>query len=324
METDVNARLQPGTTEYDEHARAEMEHYTRIFNASNPDGSSSAETLTQWVPSAWATIEARASQRVRQRSGNDQIGHVVARLRSKKGSRMLSLGSGPGGIELDIARQVPDATIVCADLNEDLLNMGRERALKEGLQVEFQQMDLNTAQLEPNAFDVIFCHASLHHVIALEKLAGQMRQSLKPEGVLITIDVVSRNGYLMWPETRQIVRAIWKSLPERYRINHTAYGELRTDQEIWELNTAESGMECIRSEDILPVLDEAFTTEVFVPYFGICRRFFDTMYGPNFDLRIPMDAAFLNWIWELDVHNLDAGKLRPETFFGIYKPRKID
>jgi len=45
------------------------------------------------------------------------------------------------------------------------------------------------------------------------------------------------------------------------------------------------------------------------------------MYGPNYDLSIPLDLAVFNWIWELDSHYLSNSTLKPETFFGIYAKR---
>jgi hypothetical protein len=44
------------------------------------------------------------------------------------------------------------------------------------------------------------------------------------------------------------------------------------------------------------------------------------MYGPSYDLTAPLDKAVFDWIWEMDVHHLAAGKLQPETFFGMYRP----
>ena len=67
------------------------------------------------------------------------------------------------------------------------------------------------------------------------------------------------------------------------------------------------------------MLERTFTTECYVPYFSISRRFLDTMYGPNYDLTAALDMAALNWIWELDTYFLSSGRLRPETFFGIYR-----
>ena len=79
-------------------------------------------------------------------------------------------------------------------------------------------------------------------------------------------------------------------------------------------------MECARSEAILPAIAERFEALHYVPYFSLSRRFFDTMYGPSYDLTAPLDRAVFDWIWEMDVHHLATEKLRPETFFGMYRP----
>lgn len=305
----------PGTDEYNRHVREEIEHYGRIYL----DGRA-RESLMQPVPSAWVEVETRAAALIRQSTGNDLVGHLSERLRARRGTRMLSLGSGPGGVEIELARQAPQAEVVCMDINPELLQLGRQRAEDLALNVQFAESDLNTVALPPGAFDLVFCHAALHHVIELEALAEQIKRTLRPGGVFITVDVVTRNGYLMWPETREIVQAIWKTLPVKFRLNHTSYVAPLIDDEIWEADTSLSGMECARSQDILPVIDRQFTAEHFVPYFSLSRRFFDTMYGPNYDLTAPLDASVLSWIWQLDVHHLATKRLRPETFFGIYRP----
>jgi SAM-dependent methyltransferase len=247
------------------------------------------------------------------------MGHLINRLGGSPNLRMLSLGSGPGGIELEVARHVPSAATVCMDINPELLRLGRERAQQLGTAVEFAETDLNTVTLPAVEFDVVFCHAALHHVIELERLMEQIERTLRPGGCFVTVDVVTRNGFLMWPETREIVNAIWKALPAPFRLNHTVYDAPLIDDEIWEADTSVAGMECARSEDILPAIDERFLTEHFVPYFSLSRRFFDTMYGPNYDLATPLDRTLFDWIWEMDLHYLATGRLRPETFFGVYR-----
>jgi len=307
--------LKPGTAEYSEHVREEIEHYGRIYQEEE-----ARERLMQPVPSAWIEVETRAAALIKQATGNELVGHVAERLRDRRGARMLSLGSGPGGIELLLAGQVPEAAIVCMDINPDLLQLGRQRAEALALNLNFAEADLNTVELPSAEFDVVLCHAALHHVIELERLMHQIGRTLRQGGVFVTVDVVTRNGYVMWPETKEIVQTIWKTLPAKFRTNHAAYTAPLIDEEIWEADLSLSGMECVRSEDILPAINRRFTTEHFVPYFSICRRFFDSMYGPNFDLAIPLDEAIFNWIWRLDLHYLTTKQLRPETFFGVYRP----
>jgi len=302
----------PGTPEYDEHVQAEIEHYRDKYNQA---------TLLQTVPQSWIEVEQRSSKLIRAATGDDIAGHVVSRLKQRPGVRMLSLGSGPGGVEIFLAQHARDAEIVCLDVNPEVLELGRQRAKEFGLNINFQHADLNTIELPVLEFDIVLCYAALHHIIELERLAEQIKRTLRANGEFVIVDVITQNGYLMWPETREAVRAIFRTLPEQFHLNHTGYAQPRIDLEIWEADTSASGMECIRSEDILAILDREFKNDVYVPYLSICRRFFDNMYGPNYDLRRPLDKAIFDWLWELDNHYLRIKRLRPETFFGIYRKK---
>jgi ubiquinone/menaquinone biosynthesis C-methylase UbiE len=304
----------PGSPEYSEHLRAEIAHYSQIFNAGP-----GRENLVQPVPSTWDEIEARAARLVRERSGRDQVEHVIHELSVRSESRMLSLGSGPSGLELAIGRRVPRAQVMCIDINSELLDLGRERAHAQGLNFAFELADLNTLSLPTHEYDVVMCHAALHHVAELERLVEQIKHTLRPGGVFITEDVITPNGYMMWPETLEVVRNLWRTLPARFRVNHTAYAEPTLDDEIWAIDQSADRMECIRSEEIVDILSSVWKIEWFVPYFTISRRFFDHMYGPNYDLRLALDRALLDWIWELDLYYLRSRRLRPETFFAVYR-----
>jgi ubiquinone/menaquinone biosynthesis C-methylase UbiE len=312
------APLKPGDPEYQRLAREEIEHYTDIFLGEAAAPSAQA-TLLQPVPPSWVEVELRAEAMVRQRTGFDLSGHVLSHLRQPDGVRMLSLGCGPGGIEVAFAREAPDAHIRCIDLNPELIRLGRERAEAEHLDMQFEVGDLNLIELPPAEYDMVFCHASLHQVLELERLVAQIRNTLRDEGNLIIVDVCTRNGYLMWPETKEIVQDLFTTLPPRFRINHTAYGKPRLDEQILETDTSSVSMECIRAQDIVPILSNTFQVLHFVPYFSLCRRLVDTMYGPNYDLTQSLDTALFNWIWELDKYYLSSNRLRPETFFGVYR-----
>lgn len=309
--------LKPGTRAYRRHARLELEHYSKAFRR---DDSRSRETLFEPAPAAWIEIDRRATELIRQATGNDVAGHVLARLQSRPHVRLLSLGSGPGGVELMLAREAPAAEYLCLDFNPELLRLGQERAQAEGLPVRFEQADLNTAALPKRAFDLVLCHACLHHIVELERLAEQIKDALRPGGELVVVDLMTPNGGRMWPETRRVARAIFATLPARYRLNHTACRSPRVDDKIWEASATWTGLEGVRSADVLPVLKANFATKLFFPYLTLSRRFFDTMYGWNYDLEQPLDRAILDWIWALDRHYLASGQLRAETFFGIFTP----
>ena len=306
-----------GTADYAKHVQEEIEHYTELFKEGE-----GRETLHQPIPPSWQECERRAWELVRERTGATLHEHVVKRLNARPDARFLSLGSGPGGMEIGFAFEAPRAKLVCMDINNDLMALGRQRATQHGLNMEFVEADLNLVELPAGSFDIVYCAASLHHLIELERLAAMIAKALRPGGKLITVDIVTPNGYLMWPETRRIVHSLWATLPAKFRVNHTADVKPRLDKSIWEADTSQYGMECARSGDILSVLEATFDVEEFVPYFSISRRFLDTMYGPNYDLDATLDKAIFDWIWALDRHYLDTGTLKPETFFGIYSPKR--
>jgi SAM-dependent methyltransferase len=308
--------LVPGTVDYDHHVRGEIELYSKLFASE-----AAREQLVEPAPASWSEAEGRAAALIRDATGADMVEHVVRRLRARSETRLLSLGSGPGGLEIGFAQQVPQSRIFCLDLNEDLMALGRDRAEELSLDVTFETADLNVAELPADEFDVVFCHAALHHLVNLEHVADQIGRCLRKHGEFVVVDVITRNRYRMWPENERAVVSLFRSLPARFRVNHTAYATPTIDDEIWHGDTGDGSMECIRSEDVLPVIETYLDKHAFVPYYSISRRFLDSMYGPNFDLSQPLDCALFNWLWEFDVHSLRNLELQPETFFGIYGRR---
>lgn len=304
--------LRPGSAAYDRQIEMESEHYSKVFSGDS-DGK-----LMEPAPSAWDALLDRTSQRIAAITGRSPDEQMIEMLRQRPQAKMLSLGCGAGGLELYYAREVRVATITGLDINPEILKLGTAQAAAEGLGVSFEQADLNTARLPEAAYDAVLCHASLHHLLGLEHVFSEVKRTLRPDGRLVVIDVMARNGYRLWPKTKKIANEIFRTLPAPFRLNHTGYRDARYDESIWAPDTRAEGMECIRSEEIVPMLRERFREETFVGSHAFARRFFDTMYGPNYDLNRPLDRAIFEWLWELDCHYLGRGELEPETFFGVY------
>jgi len=305
--------LRPGSAAYDRQIGMEVKHYRQLF------GDEPGAKLMEPAPSAWDEALARTAQRVRTLTGREGDDHLLVLLNERPGIRMLSLGCGAGGVELYYARESPAAEITGIDINPHIIELGNHQAQAESLNVRFEQADLNTAVLPEAAFDIILCHASLHHLLEMDHVFAQMTRALRPGGHVAVTDVMARNGYRLWPETAKVANAIFRTLPKRFRLNHTGYRDARIDETLWAPDTRAEGMECMHSEEIVPLLRQHFRELVFVGSHAFARRFFDTMYGPNFDLGQPLDQALFDWIWQMDCHYLDTGVLRPETFFGVYR-----
>lgn len=304
---------------YQKSVQVEIEHYTTVYQ-----NEESRKTLTEKVPPSWFYVESKINDLIRQKNeGRDFGDEIYEHMRSHPGSQTLSIGSGPGAVELQLARRLAqekiDYEIICMDINPHVLALGRARAETENLRVSFVEQDINALSLEINRYDIIMCHASLHHLINLEHIYYEMNKSLKDDGKAVVLDIATRNGYLMWDETYMAVRNLWKVLPEKFRYNHTAYPSVTLDDEYINRDYTGDSMECIRSQDVLPLLNEYFSCQTYVPLTSIARRFLDTMYGPNYDPSLPLDQALMEFIWQLDILYLSQGLLKPETFFGVYK-----
>ena len=83
--------------------------------------------------------------------------------------------------------------------------------------------DLNRELPLSHPVGAFMAHHSLHHIVALETLFGQIVERLEPEGAFITMDLIGRNGHMRWPETLAIVRHIWDSVSESDGKSSTAH-----------------------------------------------------------------------------------------------------
>ena len=97
----------------------------------------------------------------------------------------LSIGCGAGELERDVRRKNLCRAIVGVDISEGAIVSADQEAKKEGLEgISYTRADFNRLDLEPNCFDVVFFHQSMHHVAELEHCIDQVRRAMKPGAVL--------------------------------------------------------------------------------------------------------------------------------------------
>jgi SAM-dependent methyltransferase len=287
----------------------EREHYTDLHVDS--------ETLLEPANPALTYLLDRFQRKVRERIGVDVWEHVVAAVNGRPGCQILSLGSGPCGTEINLAQRFTASyRFDCTDINPELLAKGKQKAESLGLHFRFICQDANFLVLPKHSYDIVFAHAALHHFVALEHIFKQVKRALKAGGEFILYEVIPRNGMLMWPETNHVVQRLWKLLPDRLKYEHPGNPpEFRAERP--DRDTSVHGFECIRSQEIYPLLKKIFRTRIEVPGFAFARRFVDNDFGPNYDLSRPEDRALIDLILELDQLYLERGLLKPESIFMV-------
>ena len=106
------------------------------------------------------------------------------------GPCILELGCGEGNLTLELASRGMKVTGI--DLSPQRIERARLKAGALRLQVPptFITGDLNTIELPSGEYDCVVAHDSLHHILALDRLCDEARNSLRPGGHFLVIDYI--------------------------------------------------------------------------------------------------------------------------------------
>jgi 2-polyprenyl-3-methyl-5-hydroxy-6-metoxy-1,4-benzoquinol methylase len=248
------------------------------------------------------------------------IPHLV---NNREHTRILSIGSGPCAVEMEIAAQFKRPYIIdCMDLNESLIAWATSQAQARGLNLRPMVSDLNTTTFTEK-YDVVMVVAALHHFIELESVCAKINEALADDGLFVTYEPVMRSGMYLWPATRFVLGLLFLLMPARLRVNHQDYpGETRVDPVYHEIDRSGWTFESIRSGDIPDVLRTSFKTVHYGRGMTFLRRVSDTLYGPNYDMSTRRDQRITDALCWLDRFFRATRLLRPEGLFFIGRPRR--
>jgi ubiquinone/menaquinone biosynthesis C-methylase UbiE len=107
----------------------------------------------------------------------------------------LEIGCGTGAFSRRLAEQVPHVHAI--DLSPEMIRVAKSRS-EQFPNLEFQVGDAVSWDFPSAHFDCIATLATLHHVPLREVLA-KMKAALKPEGVLIALDLFEPERNLLKP-----------------------------------------------------------------------------------------------------------------------------
>ncbi|HVW86267.1 MAG TPA: class I SAM-dependent methyltransferase [Bryobacteraceae bacterium] len=234
--------------------------------------------------------------------------------------RFISIGAGNCDTEIRLASGllnagIRDFVIDCLDLNEQMLDRGRQSAAAQGLGQHINPLRGDFNAWEPACdYDAVVANQALHHVVELERLFDAVERSLRPRGLLIASDMIGRNGHRRWPEALALVEEFWSELPESYRYNH----QLRRQETAYpDWDCSLEGFEGIRSQDILPLMLDRFPFQFFYAFGNVTDPFTDRGFGPNFNADAEWDRSFIDRVHACDEREMLAGRLKPTHMLAV-------
>jgi SAM-dependent methyltransferase len=223
---------------------------------------------------------------------------------------VLSVGTGACHMEIGLAAQLratgTPAQVTCVDFNPALMRMALAVAREQQLDASmaFETRDCNQPFMMPLQ-DVIIVNQFFHHVTEMETFCRSLRQSLKSHGVLLTSDIVGRNGHQLWPDVEAEVQRIWATLPDDQR-HDRHFGTIQ--QRYRSINHAAYSNEGVRAQDVVGCLLAEFDFELFFSFCGAIVPFIERRIGFNFDPERAEDQALIDHIHAIDAQALATGR----------------
>ena len=109
----------------------------------------------------------------------------------RSGHKVLDIAGGTGDLSYQFAKRVgSDGLVVLADINESMLNVGRDRLIDRGAagNIQFAQADAQYLPFPDNTFDCITIAFGLRNVTDKDLALRAMLRVLKPGGRLLVLE----------------------------------------------------------------------------------------------------------------------------------------
>jgi SAM-dependent methyltransferase len=238
--------------------------------------------------------------------------------------RLASLGSGAGDLELRLMQRLREngirARMDCVDLNPRLLQTGESGAHELGFCDRMRFIAADAAEFhDPLPYDVLVVNQFFHHVAGLEGFCAALSRLLAPDGVLLSSDVVGRNGHLPWPDVEAQVQAFWRELTPAQTVDGS---DGKRKDRYPPVDHAAYSNEGVRTQDVVACLAQAFDFEVFLTFGAAIMPFVERRFGFNFAAD-GTDAELLERFAAADDARVERGDYPASNMFAMLRHRGV-
>src|SRR5215203_4244286 len=109
-------------------------------------------------------------------------------------ARGLEIGAGTGYFSINMLRAGVIGEATCTDISPGMLETLEANAEQAGVEVETVACDAAELPFDDESFDLVFGHAVLHHLPALDRSFAQFHRVRRPGGTLFFAGEPSRRG----------------------------------------------------------------------------------------------------------------------------------
>jgi SAM-dependent methyltransferase len=180
-------------------------------------------------------------------------------IRGRQFGRGLSWGCGLGAFERAAIRAGIVTEIDAFDVSAASLEEAGKAAAGEGVAgIRYGLGNFNDPRLQPSLYDIVFFHASLHHVAALERLFHRLANALKPRGWIYIDEYVGPSRSHWSPSDLKLAQAVLDMIPAEFKLRSRLEAPIEVNDP----------SEAVRSDEIPRFLLEFFDILEWRPYGG--------------------------------------------------------
>jgi ubiquinone/menaquinone biosynthesis C-methylase UbiE len=145
--------------------------------------------------------------------------NIAADIRDRGISgNILDIGTGPGRLPIEIAKQVKDAHLFGIDLSKDMIKIAGENTDREGVgdRVEFRTKNAYDTGFESDSIDMVVSTETLHHLSKPLVAFNEIYRVLKPGGEAWLFDGRKDASRAEYEETARMLGIDDLPLPFRF------------------------------------------------------------------------------------------------------------
>ena len=124
---------------------------------------------------------------------------AIGKLSGRNVSTLLDVASGTGDFAINAYRKLKPRSILCVDISEGMMNVGREKVKSLGLEkhISFEKQDCMALSLPDDSFDAITVAFGIRNFTDLEKGLSEMYRVLKPCGCVVILELSRPEMFLV-------------------------------------------------------------------------------------------------------------------------------
>jgi demethylmenaquinone methyltransferase/2-methoxy-6-polyprenyl-1,4-benzoquinol methylase len=138
-------------------------------------------------------------------------GFAVHQLPKAKNAKYLDVATGTCDVALEIVKAYPDAKVVGVDFSEGMLELGKEKVKKAGLQdrIDVRFADVTALPFDDNTFDASIIAFGIRNVQDYKKGIEELGRVLKSGGKVVILEFTSiQNRFFRMPYRLYITKIL--------------------------------------------------------------------------------------------------------------------